>query len=316
MADTPSDTQVISMSDRRRELKRQRQAKFWKATWRTTATLGITIGLGLLFNKPGWQITKASQVSIVGNTQISTQTLETFLPVTFPTSLLRAQPGTIKTMLERNTHADRVSVNRQLFPPRIRVQIQERPPVAIATCPNCLLVVQNPASSQPITIGPSDLWLIDDRGIPLPYGSYPKLGRTSKAPDLSVTGYFKPLDARQAKAVSLKNTPGQPTLVALDADLQKAWTSVYLPIWRSPVKIQQIDWQKPANLNLKTELGTVQMGPASAKISDQLSALDRMRALPQTVDAKNIKFINLENFKNPVIELNTVPAPPTPQANP
>jgi cell division protein FtsQ len=316
MADTPSDTQVISMSDRRRELKRQRQSKLWKATWRTTATLGFTLGLGLLFNKPGWQITKASQVAIAGNTQISTQTLETFLPLTFPTSLLRAQPSTIKTMLEHNTHADRVSVNRQLFPPRILVQIQERPPVALTTCPNCLLVVQNPASSQPITVGPSDLWLIDDRGIPLPYGSYPKLGRTSKAPDLTVTGYLKPLDARQAKAVSLKNTPGQPTLVALDANLQKAWTSVYLPIRRSPVKIQQVDWQKPANLNLKTELGTVQMGPVGSNISEQLLALDRMRALPQTVDSKNIKFINLENLKNPVIELNTVPAPPNPQASP
>jgi cell division protein FtsQ len=316
MADTPSDTQVISMSDRRRELKRQRQSKLWKSTWRTTAALGFTLGLGWLFNKPGWQITKASQVAIAGNTQISTQTLETFLPLTFPTSLLRAQPGTIKTMLERNTHADSVSVNRQLFPPRILVQIQERSPVAIATCPNCLLVVQNPASSQPITIGPSDLWLIDDRGIPLPYGSYPKLGSTSKAPDLAVTGYLKPLDAQQAKAVPLKNTPGQPTLVALDSDLQKAWTSAYLPIRRSPVKIQQIDWQKPASLNLKTELGIVQMGPIGSNISEQLLALDRMRALPQTVDPKNIKFINLENPKNPMIELNEVPASPVPQASP
>jgi cell division protein FtsQ len=316
MADTPSDSQVVSMSDRRRQLKRQRQSKIWKSTWRTTATLGFALGLGWLFREPGWQITKASQVAIAGNTQVSTQTLETFLPLTFPTSLLRAEPGTIKTMLERNTHADRVSVNRQLFPPRILVQIQERPPVAITPCPNCLLVVQNPASSQPITIGPSDLWLIDDRGIPLPYGSYPKLGRTSKAPDLTVTGYLKPLDARQAKAVSLKNTPGQPTLVAVDSDLQKAWTSVYDPIRRSPVKIQQIDWQKPANLNLKTELGTVQMGLVGSNISEQLLALDRMRALPQTVDPKNIKFINLENSKNPIIELNTVPAPPTPPSTP
>jgi cell division protein FtsQ len=317
MSDNPSDTQVISMSDRRRDLKRQRQSKVWKATWRTTATLGLTLGLGWLFNnKPGWQITKASQVAIAGNTQISTQTLETFFPLALPTSLLRVQPGTIKTMLERNTHADRVSVNRQLFPPRILVQIQERPPVAIATCPNCLLVVQNPASSQPITIGPSDLWLIDDRGIALPYGSYPKLGRASKAPDLAVTGYLKPLDAQQAKAVSLKNTPGQPTLVALDADLQKAWTSAYLPIRRSPVKIQQIDWQKSTHLNLKTDLGIVQMGPVGSNISEQLLALDRMRALPQTVDPKNIKFINLENPKNPMIELNTVPASPAPQASP
>jgi cell division protein FtsQ len=317
MADSSSDTRVVSMLDRRRELKRQRQSQLWKATWRTTATLGFALGLGWLFNKPGWQITKASQVTISGNTQVSTQALETFLPLTFPTSLLRVKPGEIKTMLEQNTHADQVLVNRQLFPPRILVHIQERPIAAITTCLNCLLVAPNLNSpTQPITIGPSDLWLIDNRGIPLPYESYPKLGRTSKAPDLIVTGYLKPLDPKQAKAVSLKNIVGQPTLVALDPNLQNAWKSVYGPIHSSPVKIQQIDWQKPNNLNLKTELGVVQMGPIGSNISEQLLALDRMRALPQTVDSSNIKFINLENPKSPIIELNAAPSPPKPQTNP
>ena len=317
MADTSPDSRVVSMLDRRRELKRQRQSHFWKATWRTTATLGFTLGLGWLFNKPGWQITKASQVSISGNTQISSQALETFLPLAFPTSLLRAKPGEIKTMLEQNTHADQVLVNRQLFPPRILVRIQERPPVALTTCPNCLLVVQNPSvPAQPITIGPSDLWLMDDRGIPLPYESYPKLGQSSKAPDLMVTGYLKPLDARQAKVVSLKNIAGHPTLVNVDPILQNGWKSVYGPIHSSPVKIQQIDWQNPSNLTLKTDLGTVQMGPMGSPISEQLIALDRMRALPQTVDPKNIKFINLENPKNPIVELNTVPSPPKEQVVP
>jgi cell division protein FtsQ len=316
MADTYSDTRVVSMIDRRRELKRQRQTQFWKATWRTVAALGFTLGLGWLFNKPEWQITNANQVSILGNTQISTQTLETFLPLAFPTSLLRVKPGEIKTMLEQNTHADQVVVNRQLFPSRIVVRIQERPPVALTTCPNCLLVTQNPASAQPITIGPSDLWLIDDRGIVLPYESYPKLGRTNKAPELAVTGYLKPLDAKQAKAVSLKNISAKPTLVSLDSKLQNDWKLVYVPIRSSPVKIQQIDWQKPNNLNLKTELGVVQMGPIHTKISEQLLALDRMRSLPQTVDTKSIKFINLENPKSPIVELNAVPSTPTSEAKP
>jgi cell division protein FtsQ len=318
MADSSSsDTRVVSMLDRRRELKRQRQTQILKASWRTTASLGFALTLGWLFNKSGWQITKASQVSITGNNQISTQTLETFLPLTFPTSLLRAKPGEIKSMLEQNTHADQVSVNRQLFPPRILVRLQERAPVALTTCPNCLLVTHNPdAPKQTITIGPSDLWLIDDRGIPLPYESYPKLGRTSKAPDLITTGYLKPLDAKEAKAVSTKNIAGRPTLVAIDPTFQNAWKSVYGPIHRNPVKVQQIDWQKPGHLNLKTELGTVQLGPIGSNISEQLLALDRMRSLPQTVDAKNIKFINLENPKNPIIELNTVPVAPKPPDNP
>lgn len=317
-AGTYSDTRVVSMIDRRKQLKRQRRSQFLKKTWRTTAILSLTLGLGWLFNKPGWQIKKASQVEISGNSQLSTQTLETFLPLAFPTSLLRVRPADIKTMLEQNTHADEVLVYRQLFPPRIIVRIQERPPVALTTCPNCLLVSQRSASAQPITIGPADQWLIDDRGIALPSASYPKLGQTLKAPDLVLSGYLKPLDAQRAKAISLKNVAGQPTptLVALDSGTQNEWQALYSPLRSSPVKIQQVDWQKNNNLNLKTELGMVQFGLFSARFSEQLKALDRMRALPQTVDAKNIKFINLENPKNPVVELNKVPPPPKLQENP
>jgi cell division protein FtsQ len=313
-----SDTRVVSMLDRRKQLKRQRRNQFWKKTWRTTAILGLTLGLGWLFNKPGWQIKQASQIEISGNSQLSTQTLETFLPLTFPTSLLRVRPTDIKTMLEQNTHADQVLVYRQLFPPRIIVRIQERPPVALITCPNCLLASQNVASAQPITIGPADQWLVDDRGIALPSSSYPKLEQTRKASDLVLNGYLKPLDAKRVKAIAFKNAPGQPapTFVALDANTQKEWQALYLPLRSSPVKIQQVNWQKNDRLSLKTELGLVQVGPFSARFSEQLKALDQMRALPQTVDAKNIKFINLENPKNPVVELNTVPPAPKLQENP
>lgn len=318
MGDTYSDTRVVSMLDRRKQLKRQRRNLFWKKTWRTTAILGFALGLGWLFNKPGWQIKQASQVDISGNSQLSIQTIETFLPLTFPTSLLRVRPTDIKTMLEQYTHADEVLVYRQLFPPRIVVRIQERPPVALTACSNCILVSQNSVFSQPITIGPADQWLIDDRGIVLPYTSYPKLGQTSKAPDLILSGYLRPLEAKRAKAISLKNFAGQPTptLVSLDASTQKEWQALYSPIRSSPVKIQEVDWQNSNRLSLKTELGLVQVGPFSNRFSEQLKALDQMRALPQTVDAKKIKLINLENPKNPIVELNTVPPTPKLQENP
>jgi cell division protein FtsQ len=318
MADTYSDTRVVSMLDRRRQLKRQRQILFWKKTWRTAAILAFSAGLGWLFNKPGWQIKKASQVEISGNRQLSTQTLETFLPLTFPTSLLRVRPADIKTMLEQNTHADHVWVYRQLFPPRVIVRIQERPPVALTPCPNCLLVAQASGAAPPITIGPADQWLIDDQGIALPSTSYPNLGQTSKAPSLVLSGYLKPLEPQRAKTISLKNFAGRPTptLVSLDANAQKEWQALYLPLRRSPVKIQQVDWQKNSRLALQTDLGLVQVGPYSKRFAEQLKALDQMRALPQTVDAKKIKLINLENPNNPIVELNTVPLPPKLQENP
>ncbi len=315
MAETYSDNRVVSI-DRRKQLKRQRRSQFWKATWRTSATLSFALGLGWLFKSPGWQVQKASQIKIVGNRQLSTQALETFVPLTFPTSLLRVKPIEIKAMLEQNTHVDQVLVRRQLFPPRIVIQVHERPPVAVATCLGCLLVVKNSATAQPITVGPADLWLLDDQGIPLPLESYPKLGQTNKAPELVVSSYLKPLTPQQAKAVSLKNISGQPTLVTLDSNRQKEWQTLFAPLHSSPVKIQELDWQNPNNLSLKTELGVVQIGPSSSKISEQLGALDRMRALHQTVDAKKIKLINLEDPKNPSLEVNPVSSSPQPKAKP
>ncbi|WP_404786006.1 cell division protein FtsQ/DivIB [Altericista sp. CCNU0014] len=315
MADTYSDNRVVSI-DRRKQLKRQRRSQFWQATWRTSTILGCTLGLGWLFKSPGWQVQKANQIKVLGNRHLTTQTLETFIPLTFPTSLLRVKPMDIKTMLEQNTHVDRVTVRRQLFPPRILVQVHERPPVAIATCRSCLLVGKKNSAAQPITVGPADLWLLDDRGIPLPFESYPKLGQTDKAPELVVSSYLKPLDAKQAKAVSLKNIPAQTNLVFLDPKRQKEWQNLFEPMRSSPVKIQELDWQNPNNLNLRTELGVVQIGPSSAKISEQLSALDRMRALPQTLDSKKIKYINLEDPKNPVLEVNAVPSSPQPKVMP
>lgn len=315
MADTYSDNRVVSI-DRRKQLKRQRRAQFWKATWRTSAILSVVLGLGWLFKSPGWQVQKASQIKILGNKQLSTQVLETFLPLTFPTSLLRVKPIEIETMLEQNTHVDRVLVRRQLFPPRIVIQIHERPPVAIATCLSCVLVTKQSAAAQSITLGPADLWLLDDRGIPLPLESYPTLGQTNKAPEFVVSSYFKPLTPQQAKAISLKNISGSPNLVALDPTRQKEWQNLFAPLRSSPVKIQELDWQNPNNLSLKTELGIVQIGASTAKISEQLGALDRMRALHQTVDPKKIKFINLEDPKNPALEVNLAPSPSPPKANP
>jgi cell division protein FtsQ len=315
MTDTFSDTRVVSILDRRKQLKHQRRSQFLISGWRTCAILSFAVGLGWLLSKPEWQLRKTDQVQVLGNNQISAQTLQTFLPLSFPTSLLRVKPGDIKSSLEKYTHADQVSVKRQLFPPHVAIQIQERPPVALTTCQQCVLVA-NWVEGQPITVGPANLWLLDPQGIPLPYESYPKLRQSSKIPNLAAAHYLKPLDAKTVKKLSLKKLPANTTLVALDPNIQKQWQNAFKAIHSSPLKIQELDWQNPNDLQLKTELGTVRLGPLSAKISDQLKALDKMRALPQTVDLRKIKSIDLENPENPVVELNQSTPSPKPQKSP
>lgn len=315
MTDTYSDTQVVSILDRRRQLKRQRRAQFWTKVWRTSFLVGCTAGLAWLFSKPDWQIRQTKQVQILGNSQISAGTLETLLPLSFPTSLLRINPQAIKTALETHTHVDQVLVTRQLFPLRVVIQVQERAPIAQTTCRRCVLVVKLD-QTQSITLGPADLWLLDDRGIPLPFESYPKLLRNSKVPSLVVDHYLQPLPAAQIKKNLPKMLPAQATPVALDSTLQNQWKKVLQPLLRSPVKIQALDLENPNNLVLKTELGMVQLGPLSAKLTEQLRALDQMRGLPQKQDLKQVKFINLENPQRPTLELNAAVTAPKPADKP
>jgi cell division protein FtsQ len=314
MADTYSDTNVVSILDRRKQLKQQRRSQFLQSFWRTAAIFGGVIAMGWLFSRPEWKIRQASQVQIMGNGQISTQALETFLPLSFPTSLLRIEPNAIRVALEQNTHVDKVWVNRQLFPPHIIIKVHERPPVALMPCPSCVLVAEE--NSQPITLGPADVWLLDAQGIPLPDISYPKLQESNKVPKLLISGYFKPLSPQKTKQFRAKLPSNLSNFVAVDPVAQTQWKSMYKILRSSPVQVQELNWENPKNLQLKTEFGMIRLGVFGPRFSEQLQALDQMRTLPQRLNLEKIKSIDLVDPKHPVIELNQPPKPPKPQITP
>jgi cell division protein FtsQ len=270
--------------------------------------------MGWLFSKPEWKIRQASQVQILGNDRISTQTIETFLPLSFPTSLLRVQPTAIRTALEQHAHIDKVWVNRQLFPPHVVIKVRERSPVALATCPGCVFVAD--LNSQPVTLGPSNLWLLDERGIPLPYESYPKLQQSNKVPSLTVAGYFRPIAPQKVKQLQAKLPKGQSNFVEVKTEDQSHWSAMYEMMHSSPVKISELNWQDPQNLTLKTEYGMIHLGAFGPNFSKQLQALDRMRSLPERLNLKKIKSIDLVDPKHPVVELNQPTQVPKPKVSP
>ena len=310
MEETYSES-VVSILDRRKQLKRQRRSQFLQAFWRTFAILGSLFFMGWFFSRPEWKIRQASQVQIIGNTQLSTQTLETFLPLSFPSSLLRIQPNAIRAALERHTHVEKVWINRALFPPHITVKVQERSPVALAFCPGCVLVAD--LDARPVPLGPTNLWLLDTQGIPLPYESYPKLQQSGAMPSLTVSGYFNPLAPEKAKLIQAKLPKGLSNIVEVSPETQAHWKSMFEVVRRSPVKISGLDLENSENLTLKTEFGLVHLGPYSPRFAEQLQALDQMRALPQRLNLQKVKSIDLADPKHPVIELNQAVQAPKPQ---
>jgi cell division protein FtsQ len=84
---------------------------------------------------------------------------------------------------------------------------------------------------------------------------------------------------------------------------QKEWPALYQAIRQSPVKISEIDWRKPDNLILTTEIGRVHIGSYGSDLPQKLIALDQLRNLNNSIAQEKIAFIDLSNPKNPTIEI-------------
>ncbi|MBW4650990.1 MAG: FtsQ-type POTRA domain-containing protein [Kastovskya adunca ATA6-11-RM4] len=263
------------LTTRRKQLQRARRAKFFQAAFRSFVGVGIAGGLIWVITLPEWVIQDGQQVVIEGNQFLSSQSIRSMLALSYPKSLLRVQPQAIAQQLEKQAPIFEATVTRKLAPPGLMIQVTERQPVAIA-----LAGSQNSQTANE-TDAPG---FLDEQGVWMPQSSYTSVQKTFTMPTLTVIG-MKPQD-------------------------RVYWSELYQAVSRSPVKIFEIDWQNPANLVLKTELGKVHFGPYDAQFPEQLSALDRMRELPTHVQPGQIAYIDLKNPETPsiqMIEVNNTP---------
>lgn len=323
MANAALDPQLDPVLHRRKQLRYQRRLKFLQASWRTFAISGLAGGLIWAAHLPEWVIHRPSQVSIKGNQLLSTQAIQSLLPLAYPQNLIRLRPEAIAKVLESKAPIDKVTITRRLFPPSLTVAVQERYPVAVIPCPdNHYCSTGNlRASAAKTTASPpasrSAVWLLDSRGTIMPLENYPSLQDAAKRPKLTVLGVLqagtRDPDVSNAPASQRGSTtqismlqPKQASIV-VDKQKQPQWPPLYQAVRRSPVKISQIDWQDSSNLILKTELGIVHLGPYSSKFTDQLQALDQMRKLSKYLSSNQVRYINLENPEHPIIQLKNIP---------
>lgn len=280
---------------RRQQLRSQRRWRVLQACWRTLAISSLAGGLVWAASLPEWKLQQPTQVEIKGNRWLSTQTLAAFLPLFYPQSLLRLQTQEITTALKSHAPVERVTLTRQLFPPRLIVEVQDRPPVAIAQCDRC--VIKKPAPAVP-QLGPASVWLLDPQGTVMPLASYPTLANTAQLPKLTVSGFLQPTQA--PGSLGAAQVAGVPATV--DSQRQAQWSQIYQAVAQSPVSVSAIDWQDPNNLVLQTEMGTVHLGGDRTQLPEQLKALDQMRSLPEYVNLNQVVHIDLKNPQRPLIK--------------
>jgi cell division protein FtsQ len=254
------------ISRRRRQLRRQRRLRLARALWRTIAVSGLAGGLLWTIAQPVWVIRQNDGVVVAGNQFLSDEAIASLLSLSYPQSLLHLDPGAIATRLETQAPIAEAAVRRQLFPPSLSVRVSERLPVAIAYPP--------PGNTE-ATVG-----LLDTQGTWMPLESYTSLEQTPPLPELKTVGRV--------------------------AQYQQYWGQVYRAIRRSPVKVFEIDWQNPANLIAKTELGTVHFGAYhSDRFVAQLEQLDRLRRLSERVNPEQIAYIDLKTPQSPSLQLKS-----------
>ncbi|MCU0526438.1 MAG: FtsQ-type POTRA domain-containing protein [Elainella sp. Prado103] len=282
MADI-SVTSSEELTHRRKQLRHQRRSRFLQRSWQVISMIGVTSGVIWLISKPDWMLRDPSQVTIEGNQSLSADMIRAMLPINYPQSILSLQPETLAHQLETEAPIADARVTRRMFPPGVFIQIRERRPIAT-------VYAGTNSNAAPVNKNLDHLFvvaLLDEKGTWMPYEKFASFNQSQKLPALKVIG--------------------------IQAQYQSQWVKLYEAISKSPVEIQTIDWREPSNVILHTEIGLIHCGPYSeTRFAEQLRVLDRMRKLPDNIDADEIAYIDLSNPKMPMLELTTGAANPQP----
>ena len=260
------------LAQRRRQLLRRRRRGAEIGLWQLLAPVALAAGLVWATTLPGWVIRRPEQVAIAGNQFLSPQAVRSMLPLEYPQFLLQVRPKLVAQQLESMGPLVKAKVTRQLFPPGLSVEVEERAPVAVA---------EIPGATKEGTLGDK--------------------GRRAEIGFLDSLGVWTP----QERYTSLVGIGALPTLKVIGNPVQYRpyWPNLYNALSSSSVRVYEIDWRDVANVILKTEIGTVHLGASSDRFSRQVAALERMKELPKQVNPTQIVYIDLKNPDAPTLQM-------------
>jgi len=220
--------------------------------------------------RPVWVLRdESNQIIVEGNHLLSEQTIQSLLPLDSPQYLLQIKPEAIARALKSHPSIADVTVTRQLFPPGLIVQVQERVPVAISLTKH--------SEGNSTLDAKASMGFLDQTGVWIPSQSY----------NSQVLSNLKSLNLK---------------VIGPPEQYRSYWTQLYQAVSRSPIKVTEIDCQDSANLILKTELGIVHLGPYTPQLTKQLKVLDQMRHLSTKIKSSQIAYIDIKNPQIPLLQ--------------
>ncbi|RZM76144.1 cell division protein FtsQ/DivIB [Leptolyngbya iicbica] len=271
---TPSPEEL---ADRRRSLKRQRRLRNLQHLWRVVAITGLAASAIWLIRNPFWLLLRdQQQVLIDGNEMLSDDAIYQVLGLEYPQRIFDIEPEQLVKRLRTEAPVAYAQVNRQLFPPRVEITLQERIPVAV-TVPSRPLANDQSKPSPMHQPG-----LLDSEGYWIAQSAVVGLNQDFALPTLQVRGFH--------------------------ARYRSQWPRLYEAIQSSPVEIQEIDLRSPNNLIIQTAVGTVHLGIYDARrLSEQLAILPQLSQLTSDPQAPPVDYVDLANPQVPAVKLAEPP---------
>lgn len=262
------------LADRRRTLRRQRRVRNLQNLWRIFVVSSMAAGTLWGLTHPFWILQSSDQIIIEGNELLSDLAIRTLLPLSYPQPLLQVEPEQLAETLQNQAPVMEAVVTRELFPPRLRVHLQERRPIA-------LTIPTHPSSSSATTkpyTPINDPGLLDAQGFWIPQVRFIEVEPQFELPTLQVRGFQR--------------------------QYQTQWQSLYPSLMTSSIEVSEVDWRVPSNIILHTELGIVHLGVYNPQnFEAQLATLAQLRSLAKTDGAPDVEYIDLSNPENPAVKI-------------
>lgn len=150
----PSSTAQVKQ--RRHQLRQQRRVRAVKSLWRFGCMSGILAGVGWISAQSDWTISQPEQIQIQGQRYLTDATIRSILAIRYPQPMMQLSPKQLTAQLLNHGSISSATIDRRLLPPRLLVQIEDRPPVAQIL----------PAE------GGSPAAFLDERGTQIPISNY------------------------------------------------------------------------------------------------------------------------------------------------
>ena len=246
--------------------------------------------------RPGWVLKSPEAIHVDGAVFLNPDAVRSHLPIAYPQPLFKVATDDLENHLEGLEPIAEATILRQLFPPRLTIQIQEYRPVAI--------LLGN-------SYGEINPELYDLDSTTRPFSTFP--GMENATGFLDENGTWLPLGSYEDMNEGLSELPTLEVL-GMRREYREQWGKLYEQIRRSPVTVDRIDWRQLDNLILKTDLGITHHGVYDEEtFTKQLQLIDQLREIDTQVDLDNVVYFDVRSPETPFIQYETqgVPLQPT-----